>query len=84
MEMYDGGDLESIKAVEPDIEIVIRVGEQEVAVFGLFENKRDVWDVVVGVEDPDQRAGLMDALEIARSALEVATFQPTPSTGTPE
>lgn len=67
-------DFESIEAVEPDIEIVVRCGEHETAVFGLFENKSDLWDVVVGIDDASNREAVMDALSIARGAMEVAHF----------
>lgn len=81
MKHYPEADLESIKAVEPDIEIIVRSGEHENAVFGLFENKQDVWDVVVGVDDAENRQGIMDVLEVARRALEVAAFQPIRTAG---
>jgi len=74
-------DFESIKAVEPDIEIIVRVGDIETAVFGLFQNKLDVWDVVVGIDDAENRQGVMDVLAIARGAMADATFQEVRSTG---
>jgi len=75
MKHIEERDFESIKAVEPDIEIVVRVGEFETAVFGLFQNKLDVWDVVVGIDDAENRQGVMDALAIARGAMADANFQ---------
>lgn len=74
-------DFESVKAVEPDIEVVVRSGEQEIAVIGVFQNKSDVWDLVVGVDSSERREQLVTLFTAITSAIQVATFAPVHSAG---
>jgi len=74
MKSLEETNFESIEAVEPDIEVVVRVGAHEIAVCGLFANKPGLFDVVVGIDDASSRQAVMDIFSIARSAVEAAAF----------
>jgi len=65
---------ESVKAVEPDIEIVVRAGEHEIAVVGLFQNKSDTWDLLIGVDDGERLDQLLSLFTFVTTALPAATF----------
>ena len=65
---------ESYALVEPDVEIVVRSGEHELAVIGLFQNKSDVWDILVGVDDTGRLDQLITLFDFVRAALPAATF----------
>lgn len=73
--------VESLEAVEPDIEIIVRIGKHEIVVIGIFQNKSDVWDVVVGIDDIGNLDGAISALSLAIAALPSATFGVVRSTG---
>lgn len=75
---------ESFKAAEPDVEIVVRSGEQEIAVLGFFQNKSGVWDVIVGVDDRDRRDQLLALFSLATSALQIASFDALRTSGVSE
>jgi hypothetical protein len=83
MKRFEGTDLASIEAVSPDIECVVSVGELEIAVIGLFQNKRDVWDILVGVDDVDRVEQLVAVFTAILVALPAATFGEVRSTGSP-
>lgn len=81
MKQFNGRDLASIKAVSPDIEVIVRIGELEIAVIGLFQNKRGVWDVIIGVDDVDRRESLATLFTTVATAIPSATFGYVRSTG---
>lgn len=62
------------EAIQPDIEVVVRTGAGELAIIGLFVADPQSWDVVVGIVDSDERAGVEGALQIALSAVQGASF----------
>lgn len=68
------GNFESFTLVEPDIEIVVRVGKQELAVIGVFQNKSNVWDILVGVDDTERVSQLSTLFEAVYLALPLANF----------
>lgn len=74
-------DVESIKAVEPDIEVVVKSGQHEITVIGLFQNKSDVWDVVIGVDDVGRVDELRALFKTVDAALSSASFHAVRSTG---
>lgn len=65
---------ESLEAVEPDIEVIVRSGMQELAVIGVFQNKSDVWDMLIGVDDQERLDSLSTLFEVIVDALPIATF----------
>lgn len=72
---------ESFAVVEPDIEVIVRSGEHEIAVVGIFQNKSNVWDLVLGVDDTDRIAALVDVFTFVASALPTASFHKVRSAG---
>jgi len=74
-------DNESVKAVEPDVEIVVRAGEHEIAVIGLFQNKSDTWDLLIGVDDGERLDQLLSLFTFVVAALPAATFGEVRTTG---
>ena len=77
-------DYESIKAVEPDIEVTVRVGELEIAVIGCFQNKRNVWDVVFGIDDVARVGSLVTLFTLLTDTLPLATFNQIRTSGSSE
>lgn len=75
------GDFASIEAVEPDVEVSVTSGGETIAIFGVFQNKSDVWDVLVGVDDTERIDQLLTLLEALVSSLQVATFAPVSAAG---
>lgn len=62
------------EVTEPDIEIVVKVGEREIAIFGIFSAGESEWDVVVGVDQADSRHAIQSALQLAIDAISSAHF----------
>jgi len=65
---------EVISAAEPDFEIVIRTGDEEFAVFGLFRESEFVWDIVCGVDHLERRADIALLLQLTSDAIQSAHF----------
>lgn len=74
-------DVESIKAVEPDIEVVVRIGQYEIAVIGVFKNKPDVFDLVFGVDDSERVDQLQTLFSTLAAALPSASFSEVRTAG---
>jgi len=72
---------ESFEIVEPDIEVIVRVGEYEIGVFGIFQNKSGVWDLVIGVDDTERIESLTTVLHFIASALPSASFRAIRTSG---
>ena len=64
---------------EPEIEVVVRVGETELAVCAFFSAGGEGWDVVVGIDSPQNRDSVASALDAAAEAVRAAAFRPLPS-----
>lgn len=65
---------EVLEAVEPDIEVTVTAGDQTIAVVGVFQNKSDVWDIIVGVDDRERRVQLEALFTTIASAMAIASF----------
>lgn len=74
-------DFEVVEAVEPDIEVVVRAGEQELAVIGLFQNKSDVWDLLIGVDDVERVEQIRSLFTAILAALPLASFSEVRTAG---
>lgn len=72
---------ESFEIAEPDIEIIVRSGEHELAVMGLFQNKRGVWDMVLGIDDTSRIDQLITLMDFISASLPVASFRTVRSAG---
>lgn len=70
--MEDGNAV--LELVEPDIEVIVRSGEQEIAIIGIFQNKSNVWDILVGVDEVDRANQLSSLFEAILLALPLASF----------
>jgi hypothetical protein len=62
------------EAIRPDIEVVVRTGNGELAVIGMFKADDSSWDVVVGLVDDQERDGVVAALELAVTAVSSASL----------
>lgn len=69
------------EVAEPDIEIVVRSGEREIAILGIFKADATTWDVVVGVDEADNREYIRDALQLGIDAISRAHFSAVRSLG---
>jgi D-serine deaminase-like pyridoxal phosphate-dependent protein len=58
----------------PELEVVVRMDQQELAVIAFFKDGDEGWDVLVGISDPTQRDAIASAIDAARSALVDAAF----------
>jgi hypothetical protein len=67
------------KIEKPDIEIVVRVGETELAVLAFFSAGGEGWDVVVGIDSPANRDAIASAFDAAAEAVRGAAFRPIPT-----
>jgi len=72
---------EITQVAEPDIEIVIRVGEREIAIIGIFKGDATTWDVIVGIDEANARDSVHSALQLAIDAVSRAHFSPVRSLG---
>lgn len=72
---------ESAEVVEPDIEIVIRTGDREICLIGIFKVRDNEFDVIVGIDEADTRAGIQSALQLGIDAVSRAHFMATGSIG---
>lgn len=75
------GKKQAIKVETPDIEIVVRVGETELAVCSFFGADENGWDVLVGIDTPTNREPVALALSAAAEAVRSAAFHPLPTAG---
>ncbi len=64
---------------QPEIEIVVRVGETELAVLAFFSAGGEGWDVVVGIDTPQNRDAIAAAFDAAAEAVRQAAFRPLPT-----
>lgn len=58
----------------PELEVVVRAGAIEIACVAFFRDDYGGWDVLVGVEDIDNRHALADTLRNSAAAVEGAEF----------
>jgi len=72
---------ESLEIAEPDIEIVIRTGDREVCLIGIFKVGDNEFDVIVGIDEADTRTGIQSALQLGIDAVSRAHFMATGSIG---
>lgn len=73
------GNKKQFKIEKPEIEIVVRVEEQELAVVSFFSAGGEGWDVVVGIDNPTNRDAIVLALETCAEAVRSAAFRPLPT-----
>jgi len=62
------------EVVEPDIEIIVRTGDREIAIIGIFEAGPGNWDVVVGIDEAELRGSVQSALQLSIDAVSRAHF----------
>jgi hypothetical protein len=71
-----------IDVEEPEIEVTVRAGDEELAVIAFFDAGATEWDILVGVSNPALRESLIIALQSAAAALAGAAFRPIPTRDT--
>lgn len=72
---------ESHEVAEPDIEIIVRTGERELAVIGIFEAGLNNWDVIIGIDASELRGSVQAALQLGIDAVSRADFSPLRTLG---
>src|SRR5258707_441750 len=83
----DGGNVVNVKKAkrpvieEPVIEVIVRSGNEELAVIAFFPDGAGGFDVVVGVGDPATRDSLKAAFIACADAMGKAAFRPTRAIG---
>jgi len=65
---------EKVAYVVPSVEVVVRAGEQELAIIAFYPAKGGEWDVLVGLSYPDSRANIGTVLKWAAEASASAAF----------
>lgn len=66
---------EIIEVAEPEYEIVVKRGDEEIAVIGIFDAGNGDFDVVVGVSDQSVTLAVESCLQLAGAAVQGATFE---------
>lgn len=64
---------------QPEIEIIVRNQQEELACLAFFSAGATEWDVAVGLSDPKNRDAIVSALQSAADALASAAFRLLPS-----
>ena len=65
---------------QPSVEVIVRTGDEELAVIAFFSDGTGGYDVVVGVSDTKARDSLKAILHSAADSMGAAAFRPTRAT----
>lgn len=60
--------------VTPDVEVVVRSGQQELAAIAFYAAPSTEWDILVGLSHPSSRNNIASVLRYAADAIEAAAF----------
>lgn len=71
--------MEAENVVLPDIEILVRAADFDVAVVAMFKRDEGGWDIVCGIQAPDDAAAISTALTEAAASVMSSRWQRLPA-----